>query len=36
VRSPECLAGRNKIALSELLVDLHGGIAGRGPCTVAD
>src|SRR5499427_8524938 len=26
VCSPECLAGRNKIALSELLVDLHGGI----------
>src|SRR5437762_6312643 len=26
VRSPECLASRNKIALSELLVDLHGGI----------
>jgi hypothetical protein len=26
VRSPECLAGRNKIAFSELLVDLHGGI----------
>src|SRR6516225_4813128 len=23
---PECLAGRHKIALSELLVDLHGGI----------
>src|SRR5215470_10556029 len=26
MRSPECLAGRNKIALSELLIDLHGGI----------
>ena len=26
VRSPEFLAGRNKITLSELLIDLHGGI----------
>src|SRR6266566_6229570 len=26
VRPPKCLAGRNKIALSELLVDFHGGI----------
>jgi hypothetical protein len=26
VRPPKCLAGRNKIALSERLVDFHGGI----------